>query len=120
MTETRTESDLSLPEFLSARARHASDTRLAMDVACGFIVAVLAAAWHGPGWHLITSAAACFLGYGAWGITDRELTERTGTSGRGVAVLRAARIAAAIVGVVAAVALCFGGLYVVLGSPGHG
>jgi len=115
MPGSRADHEPSLPEFLSSRARRASDARLAFDVAGGFVIAVGAALWQGPGWLLLTSGAACFLAYGAWGITDRELTERTGTSQRGLALLRAVRVAATVVGGVAAVTLILGGLYIALG-----
>ena len=116
MSESRVESEVSLTEFLSARARHSSDARLALDVAGGFVIAVAAALWHGPGWRLITPAAACFLAYGAWGIADRELLERIGATPRSLTLLRAARLAAAIVGIVAAVSLVLIGMAVALGT----
>jgi hypothetical protein len=115
MTEPRAESDLSLTEFLSSRARHASDARLALDVACGFIVAVGAAVWHGRGWYLATSAATCFLAYGVWGIADRELLERAGASPRGRSLLDAVRVASVIVGIIAAIALVLLVMAVALG-----
>lgn len=116
MTESRAESDLSLSEFLSSRARHASDARLALDVACGFVVAVAAALWHGPGWHLITPAAVCFLAYGAWGIADRELLERPDASVRIRVLLQWARRVAVVIGLGAAITLVLTGMAVALGS----
>jgi hypothetical protein len=116
MSESRAESDLSLTEFLSSRARHSSDARLALDVAGGFVVAVAAALWHGPGWRLITPAAVCFLAYGAWGIADRELLEGVAAAPRRLTLLRVARIVAAIAGIVAAIALVLIGMAVALGT----
>lgn len=116
MSESGTGPDLSLAEFLSTRARRSSDGRLALDVACGFVVALAAAVWHGPGWRLLTPAALCFLGYGAWGIADRELLERIGAPPRSLTLLRTARLAAAIVGIAAAVTLVLTGMAVALGT----
>lgn len=116
MTESRSDSDVSLPQFLSARARHASDARLALDVACGFVVAIVAVLWRGPAWHIIASAAVCFLAYGAWGITDREMNERSATSADKLAALRVARMVAVTVGCIAGVALILGGLFFMLGK----
>jgi hypothetical protein len=116
MNESRAEPEVSLTEFLSARARRSSDARLALDVGVGFVLGVAAAVWHGPGWRLITPAATCFLAYGAWGIADRELLERVGATPRTRSLLRAARLVAGIVGVVAAVALVLIGMAVALGT----
>jgi len=116
MSESGAGSDLSLAEFLSSRARRSSDGRLALDVACGFVVALAAAVWQGPGWRLITAAALCFLGYGAWGIADRELLERVGATPRSLTFLRVVRLASAIVGIVAAVTLMLMGMAIALGT----
>ena len=115
MSESRADSELSLTEFLASRARHSSDTRLALDVAGGFVVALGAAIWQGPGWRLMTEAAACFLAYGAWGIADRELIERTAATLRIKTLLRAARLAAVIAGTVAAATFILIGMAVALG-----
>ncbi len=116
MNQSRAESQPSLTEFLSSRARHSSDARLALDVACGFVIALAAAVWQGPGWRLITPAALCFFGYGAWGIADRELLESIDASPRSLTLLRAARLVAAVVGIVAAITLVLMGMAVALGT----
>jgi hypothetical protein len=115
MDDAHTERDASLSDFLVTRARRSSDARLALDVAAGFVVAIAGAFWGGPFRVVITSAAGCFLAYGAWGIVDRELLERRGSEGRGVRALRLARVVAAIVGTLAAVMLLVSGLAVALG-----
>ena len=115
MNDLRTESDVTLQEFLVARARRSSDSRLALDVAAGFTVALAAVLWRGWAWVLVASAAGCFLAYGVWGIVDRELLERVSGDGRGVRALRAARIIAAVVGTLAAVMVLISGLAVVIG-----
>ena len=106
--------EISLTEFLARRARTASDARLAVDAVVGFVVAVASLLAQGPGWYLFTSAGICFLSFGAWGIADRELSEREGSSWvlRGLAV---ARVASAIVGFAAAAFLVFGALGVAIG-----
>jgi hypothetical protein len=113
--ETPRDAELSLPEFLSDRARHSSDARLAADAGIGFVVAIAAVLWRGPAWHLITSAAICFLAYGAWGIADRELLERSATPSAGFPWLRLTRLVTATAGFAAALALIVGTLFVALG-----
>lgn len=115
MTHPRLEPEVSLKEFLSSRARHSSDTRLALDVAGGFVVALAATVWHGPGWRLITPAALCFLAYGVWGIVDRELLERPSASAQTRVLLKVARVSAIVVGISAAAALVLVGMAVGLG-----
>lgn len=108
----------SLPAFLAARARRASDTRLALDVAGGLLAGIFGAWLRPPGWFLLCAAAACFLAYGAWGIADRELRERESDAGTGAAtpMLRGARAAAVVMGALAALALIFGTAGFVLGT----
>lgn len=96
--ESRRDGELSLPEFLSDRARHSSDARLALDAGIGFVFAISAALWHGRGWHLIASAGICFLAYGLWGIADRELLDQSVVGGARQIALKAGRILAAVVG----------------------
>ena len=105
----------SLGEFLSTRARHASDRRLAVDVGAGFTVLLLTLIWRGPGWPILASASTCFLAFGAWGISDRELNDPTQAPSRRRTVLRIARDLAMVVGVGAAVALALTTFAVVLG-----
>ena len=105
----------SLGEFLSTRARHASDRRLAIDVGAGFIVLLLTLIWRGPGWPILASASTCVLGYGAWGICDRELNDPSLVPSRRRLALRVARDLAMIVGVAAAVAFALTTFAVVLG-----
>lgn len=101
--ESSNDTELSLVEFLSRRARHSSDARLALDAGIGLAGAVGAAIWHGPGWYVLTSAAICFFAYGAWGIADRELQERRAAARTGVQGLQAVRVVATVIGATAAV-----------------
>ena len=116
MIDTVPRPDANLPELLAARARHASDTRLALDAVLGSVIALGAVFWRGPGWYFITSIASCFLAFGFWGMADRELGER-GNAGspRAVWLLRAGRIVAAIIGAIAAVMAMLTALALALG-----
>jgi hypothetical protein len=79
--------DLTLPALVAARARAASDGRLAINAGAGLISGVLAVIVRPPAWPLIAAAATCFLAYGTWGIVDRALQE----SHRGIHAARALR-----------------------------
>jgi hypothetical protein len=107
--------EISLTAFLARRARTSTDARLIVDAVLGFIVATASLLAHGPIWHLFTSAGICFLSFGAWGIADRELSERA-SGAPAVRVLAVARIASAIIGFVAAAALIIGALGVAIGT----
>ncbi|AHG92763.1 hypothetical protein J421_5228 (plasmid) [Gemmatirosa kalamazoonensis] len=95
--------DATLPELLAARARRASDLRLALDVGVGVLVAAAALFWRPTAWVLLLSAALCFVAFGLWGIADR-------------AGNRTLRAAAATLGVVAALALGAGVVAIGLGT----
>jgi hypothetical protein len=89
--------EISLADFLSRRARAASDAHLIVDAVVGFVVAVAALLAQGPVWYVFTSAGICFLSFGVWGIVDREIGERA-TPSPVVRWLAVARVASAIVG----------------------
>lgn len=109
--------DASLTEFLAARARAASDGRLALDVMLGASVVVLTLAWRPAGWVSLAGVGTCLATFGLWGIIDRELRERIGAPrGRGASVLVALRLAFACLGLLAGVAVLFGSLGIVLGK----
>jgi len=94
--------DASLPEFLAARARHASDGRLAIDALAGLLVAGAVAYWGGPGSPFLFSIAICFFAFGVWGIADRELGERPAAAPRVRLALVTLRVTTAILGFAAA------------------
>ncbi|MGI8619401.1 MAG: hypothetical protein ACR2L6_09990 [Gemmatimonadaceae bacterium] len=107
----------SLPQFLAQRARNASDRRLALDAAGGLIALAAAAVVASPGNLVLAATGTCFVAFGLWGITDRELTERRETIGRvGGGLLLTARAIAAIVGAIGGLAVIYGGLAVMLGT----
>lgn len=102
MIDTVPRPDASLPEFLAARARHATDTRLAVDAVAGLLIAAGVGYWNGPGTPFLVSIGLCFFAYGVWGIADRELAERPDAAPRVRAALRGSRVVAAVVGFAAA------------------
>ena len=106
--------DASLADVLAWRARHATDARLVLDVCVGLAVALGFTAWRPQGWIVLGSIGLALAAFGAWGITDRELGERS--AGPGSAALTAARAAAAIVGVLAALLAAFRILATTLGT----
>ena len=109
--------DASLPEFLAARARAASDGRLVVDVIAGCGVALGVAVWRPVGWITLLGAAMCLAAFGVWGIVDREMRERAETPHAYVLrVLSMVRVAAAVVGALAAVTAILAVLGVVLGT----
>ena len=119
MVESPQEAEVNLLEFLSTRARSASDARLVLDVALGLVIAVIALVWRPTGWLFVVSAALCFAAFGGWGIADRELRERRSNPADAHATLRAlgiARVIASIVGALAAGTLLIGLLAVALGT----
>ena len=109
--------DPSLPEFLAARARAASDGRLVVDVTAGCCAALAVAVWHPAGWLVLLGASLCLAAFGAWGIADRELRERENArTARGVRLLSAVRFASAVLGALSAVAAMFAALGIALGT----
>ena len=107
----------SLPRFLAQRARNASDIRLAADTAGGLVAVAAALVVASPGNVVVAAVGACFLAFGLWGITDRELGERRGTIGPiANALLLTARAFAGALGVIGGLGLVFGGLAVALGT----
>jgi hypothetical protein len=107
-----------LGQFLKARARRASDGRLAVDVSVGVLTAAAAMIWRPTGFVVLLSAAVTLAAFGGWGIADREIAERAATNGAPIIgqSLRALRVASAIAGAVAFVALVLSALMFALGS----
>jgi hypothetical protein len=100
----------SLGDFLVARARAASNLRLAADAGGGLIAAVAVAILRPPLWPALLAAAVTFAAYGTWAILDRELTGAPVAPPAGRRrLLVAGRAVTAVVGVLAAV---LGGLVV--------
>jgi hypothetical protein len=111
--------ELTLLEMLAARARGASDGRLVLDVLGGLTIAIVFVLWRPAAWLVPFSVSLCFLTFGAWGISDRELGERavTGaTSIRTLATLRAVRAGAAVIGAISAVLAVLAAFAMALGT----
>jgi hypothetical protein len=116
MIDFAARSDAGLPELLAARARGASDARLALDVAGGLLAAAAVLVWRPAAWLLLLSAALCFASFGTWGIAERELHDHGGdASSRSAHLLRALRTLAAGIGSLAAFVLLFGVLGLAMG-----
>jgi hypothetical protein len=94
----------SLVQFLTSRARNASEGRLVVDVAVGTLAMVAVLFWHPWGWLPLLSAAVGLAAFGSWGILDRELGERAAAAGIASRLLRAARIVAGAIGWIAFIA----------------
>lgn len=116
MVNTAFRPDASLAEVLTARARAASDTRLALDFAGGFVFAASAYIWRPKGWFLVLSAAICFAAYGAWGIADRELRSTTRPPLVHPYVLHTIRVVGVIAGTAAMAALLCAVVAIPLGA----
>ena len=117
MSETPLVSHATLPAVLATRARAASDSRLALDVAVGLVVAACVVIWHPRGWLLLVSAALGLAAFGAWGIADREITGHSGVGGAPIVyALRALRGMAAVTGMLAMLGACFAVLGLMLGT----
>ncbi|HEU4720526.1 MAG TPA: hypothetical protein VFS59_04125 [Gemmatimonadaceae bacterium] len=102
---------------LAALARATSDGTLVTLVIVGLTAAIVVAVPRPPAWLLLASAGVCAAAFGAWGIADRELAERTGTSGRAtVNILRGVRLLALLGGTCAAIVFVFRVLGAALGT----
>lgn len=117
MTRSPVARNDTLPAILAARARAASDGRLALDVALGVIAAIGIALWQPPAWAFLLGAAIFLAMFGLWGIADREITERVNASNnRLVGALRVVQLVTIVGGIVAATIACFAVLSVALGT----
>jgi len=116
MIDTVPRPDAGLPEFLAARARHASDTLLALDATIGFLVALVALLLRFPGWYIALSISCCFFAFGLWGIADRELGEGAASGSQTMRrLLKGVQAIAAILGALAVATLLMSLLGLALG-----
>ena len=112
-------SDVTLFQALAARARAASDGRLAIDVACGLIAALGLALWRPAIWPAGAGIAVGLASFGAWGIAEREARERAKDVRTSRGVVRALRLVqglSIVVGVLAALVAGFTLLGIALGT----
>ena len=73
MTPEVMKPDVSLAEFLHARALVTAPTRLVIDVLGGALVAGAAIWTRPPGWAVLASAGLCLSMYGVWAVSERRL-----------------------------------------------
>jgi hypothetical protein len=100
MVDTLSRQEPTLVEFVTDRARRASDLRLALNAGVGLAVAAGVGFWRPPGWIALIGLALTFGAYGVWAIADRELSERREGEGK-AALLRGLRRFAAVTGALA-------------------
>ena len=66
-----------LSEFLDARARNASDPRIAIDIAVGSVAFIVATGLRPEWWGLLACAGIALFAFGAWAALGRVLEVRT-------------------------------------------
>ena len=99
-----------------ARARGASDLRLAADATVGLVAVLVPTIWPVPLGFFVLVAGGCFLSFGVWGLADRELDERGAlATPRQTRLLNGVKILATVVGAVSAAALMVGTMAVLIG-----
>ncbi|HKV50726.1 MAG TPA: hypothetical protein VJO52_05930 [Gemmatimonadaceae bacterium] len=103
----------SLFGVLAARARHATDTRLVADATMGTTLAAAILVIR-PALWVLAMPAVVVAAYGAWGITDREVSAHAPGTPR--VALGVARAAALVAGLIAALGFLFGALGALLGN----
>lgn len=95
-----------LSDFLDARARNASDARIAIDVAVGSVAVIVAAGLRPEWWPVLAAAGLTLASFGCWAIAGRVL-EATAHSPRARLALEISHKLLAVVGIVAAVGTGF-------------
>jgi hypothetical protein len=109
----------SLTAALAARARAASDGRLALDVGGGLVAALVIGIWRPSAWPIGVSAAIGLAAFGAWGIAEREIQERASDVAAGRRLVLALRVLQGIsitAGILAAAVAGFALLAFALGT----
>ena len=105
MGDSAQETSVSLPDFLTARARASSDSRLVADAIGGLALILTFSLWRIPAWYALVAAGTCFLGYGLWAIAHRELCARDAVSRPARVALRTLSLIAAGLGLAAGIFL---------------
>jgi hypothetical protein len=98
--------DRGLAGFLDARARNASDGRIAIDIAVGSAAVIVAAGLRPEWWPVLAAAGLTLASFGCWAITGRAL-EAGSPSKRARLALEFAHKVLAVVGIAAAIGTGF-------------
>jgi hypothetical protein len=107
----------SLPEWLHARARDASDGQLVVVGATALAALAAMLFWHPPRLRVpVMSAAVGMIAFVAWAMADRELAERESGADTVSRSLRATRALAGAAGWMALLALMVSVLGLGLGT----
>src|SRR5215207_3603857 len=96
MTTTHPNDDLF--HALTSRARATSDGRLVLAVILGLATTIVIALWRPPAWLILGCVGVGTAAFGAWGIADRELAERSVARDVSVVMLRGVRIVSIAIG----------------------
>lgn len=105
-----------LADVLGARARRTPIDRLVLDVVGGLLIGT-AAIWARPrAWFPLAAAAACFIFYGCWAVTERRVQAQPDSLDEALSpAWRLVRWASAALGLAAFVTLLFALLGIALG-----
>ncbi len=105
-----------LSDVLGARARRTPMDRLVLDVVGGTLIGAAAIWARPPAWFPLLAAAACFVCYGCWAVTERRsLADPNAVAPVTGAAWLFVRKASAALGLVAFVTLLFALLGLALG-----
>jgi hypothetical protein len=110
------DSPASLPTFVAAEARRASDGQLAFAATFGLLVAAVALLWRPAGASYFLASGLTCGAFGLWGILDRLLAEQGDAANRRVTMLRAGRFVCGAIGALAATGLLIRILFIGLGT----
>jgi hypothetical protein len=103
---------------LADRARLTPDGRLASYTGIG-LLGIAAVLLVRPAWWLLLFPLVTLTMFGAWGITDRIVSERSAAlpaRGAGTTLLRAVKRGAAVIGTVSGVGTMLAGVAFLLGT----
>lgn len=109
-------SEQNLGTVLAQLARRTPDGRLVFAAGLGVVSVLVAVVLKPPAWFPMLAAGICLMSFGAWGITDRTLQESHASVTSRQRVLRATRVAAAVLGLCSAVALALGVFALAMGN----
>jgi len=106
----------SLPAFVAAEARRASDGQLTFAATFGLLVAAVALLWRPEGSSYFLASGLTCGAFGLWGILDRLLAEQADAGSRRATMLRAGRFTCGAIGALAGAGLLIRILFIGLGT----